>query len=721
MKILLLGPSTTYAETLQEFACLRGDVTVITGEQVDNYSSDSSIIDIIVGSGDFTNGSKVTDQLLAWRTHPYTYLVPCWIISDQEPFTRVCLWPGLSIDRFSPQLLDHEFCSWLTDVAEWQQTRMHLEACNTFQHHSCLELVTSLALRKASGRLTVFDEEGGEGYLLFRSGCFAEGLVKHINGPEAFFEFLTWHHGSYCWEISESSLPQEEDLPVDLLIQDGLRLLREANLLYHFMPDLHQLLHRTESQSALHDGAAPFFAARKEIYYLIDGSVSAARLVEASPLSRPRTMSILAQWFSLDDISLASTAASEPASLEVQAEAEAHDAYVSLVEASVVLDEKQNLEATLQAQVDVDTASEEHPVEQQYPSTRHRLLIVDDSALMCRALRDIFSKDPRFEIVGVAHDGVEALAVLEKLKPDVLTLDIQMPRMDGLTTLKHIMIRDPRPVVILSAFTKETSQLTYESFKYGAVDVCTKPVKGQLQDMEAQQLDLRDRVAQAAVVHLDAAQYIRRGRKPSVSSSEAVDSLISSADGAVSAPRLVIIGCGAGGFPSLLKLMFAFSWDDPMSSTIACMAMPGRVIDALLPNLVKDTVRRLEPLAHGLLLESGVCYMYSNDFCFRLLNEAPRIRVEEDDQGCENLGPMDYLFSAAAESFGDRVTACILAGVGEDGLAGLQAVKQRGGRTYVLTPQACLKPDLPRRVLELGDAEEVQTVGEMARLLWGSK
>ncbi len=99
-----------------------------------------------------------------------------------------------------------------------------------------------------------------------------------------------------------------------------------------------------------------------------------------------------------------------------------------------------------------------------------------------RSAAKYFGLDSRFEIVGVAHDGVEALALIEKLKPDVVTLDIQMPRMDGLTALKHIMIRDPRPVVVLSAFTKQTSRLTYESFKYGAVDVCTKPSKGDLSD-----------------------------------------------------------------------------------------------------------------------------------------------------------------------------------------------------------------------------------------------
>jgi two-component system, chemotaxis family, protein-glutamate methylesterase/glutaminase len=707
MKILLLDPTNAFAETLRTFPCALDDTMIITGEQVDNYSSDSSTIDIIVGGGEFGNGSRVVDQLLTWRTHPYTYLVPCWIATDRAAFTSSCLWPRLAIDHFSPELADQGFCGWLTQVAEWQQTRMHLESYNTLQRHSALEVITSLALRKASGKITVFDEEGGEGYFLFRSGCLAEGQVKHLSGADALLEFMAWLQGSYGWESSEQTAALDEDLPLDLLIADGLRVIRDANLLYHFLPDLQEPLRRTESQSALHDGAAPFFAARKEIYSLIDGTVSTAQLVEASPLSRPRTMSLLAEWFSLGDIAGVVSAGDPRPAEEAVASALVLDA--ALKEPESVLFDKESLEAALQESVEL------YPISEEPPAITHRLLIVDDSSLMRRALKDIFSKDPRFEVVGVGRDGLEGLNLVEKLKPDVVTLDIQMPRMDGLTALKHIMIRDSRPVVILSAFTKQTSQVTYESFKYGAVDVCTKPAKGKLQDMEAEQRDLRDRVAQAACVHMEAAQYIRRGKKRGGSQSPAT----MSSPAAASTSRVVLIGCGAGGFPSLLKLMFAFSWEDPTSATVACMAMPARVVQALLPNLDKDCARKVVELTHGCSLEPGACHIYSSDSCFRLQNVESRIQAELEPECREGLGSLDCLFQVAAQTFGERVTACILSGIGDDGLAGLQAVKERGGRSYVLSPQACLKQELPRRVLELGSAEEVRTVGDMARMLWG--
>ena len=188
---MLLDPQNLHTKALQEFPCLVDNVTFITGEEVDNYSSDSYTIDLIVGAGDFSIGSKVTEKLLDWRTHPYTYLVPCWILSDRESFSRNCLWPFLAIDCFRRDLESAAFCEWLMNVTEWQQTRMHLTSYNTLKSHSVLELATSLALRKASGKLSVFDEDGGEGSFSFHAGCLTNASLKHMTGVDAFLEFFS--------------------------------------------------------------------------------------------------------------------------------------------------------------------------------------------------------------------------------------------------------------------------------------------------------------------------------------------------------------------------------------------------------------------------------------------------------------------------------------------------------------------------------------------------
>jgi two-component system, chemotaxis family, protein-glutamate methylesterase/glutaminase len=684
MKILLLDPQNVHIKALQEFPCLVENATFITGEEVDNYSSDSYTIDLIIGAGDFSNGSKVTAKLLDWRTHPYTYLVPCWILSDRESFSRNCLWPFLAIDCFRRELEVSAFCEWLMNVTEWQQTRMHMTSYNTLKSHSVLELATSLALRKASGKLSVFDEEGGEGSFSFHAGCLTNASLKHISGVDAFLEFFSWSQGSYCWEPSDSGTADEQAQPLDLLIQEGLRLMRDANVLFHFMQDLQRPIKRTESQSALDDSAAPYFVARKEIYSLIDGKISADQILDASPLSRPRTMGLLAKWFSMGDI------------------AEAIDA-LQPVEAAVELPCPQ-VEPT-------PAVAPDRPIKP------FRLLIVDDSHLMCKALQDIFSKDPRFELVGVAHDGIEALSLVEQHQPDVVTLDMQMPRMDGLTTLKHIMIRNPRPVVILSAFTKETSQLTYESFKYGAVDVVTKPAKGKTQQMEMEEQGLRERVADASCVRMEAAQYIRRNKSKHHGPGVAPPAREAAAEFSQSASGVIVIACGAGGFPSLLKLFLAASAAEELPATITCMAMPERVVEALAPNLARDCQREIQVLVPGTTIKAGTHYVYSYEHCYHLLKDADHVRAEQGLQEAAVQRPFDHLFRKVAEGFGDRVLALMISGSGEDGIEGMRVVQRLGGQTFVLSPERCLKPDLPRKILASGYAQEAQSVAEMARLL----
>jgi two-component system, chemotaxis family, protein-glutamate methylesterase/glutaminase len=683
MKILLLDSENIYSKTLQEFSCLIDNAIIITGEEIGNYSSDSAIIDIIIGVGDFSNGSKVVDQLLSWRTHPYTYLVPCWLATNNNSFRKNSLWPALAIDCYQPKLEPQTFCEWLINVAEWQQNRMHLASCNSLKEHSTLELSTALALRKASGRLAVFDEEGGEGSFVFHGGCLTDGSLRHLSGNDAFFEFFSWSQGSYCWEPADFGQPGEGAPALDLLIQDGLRLIRESNLLFHFVHDLGHSIKRTESESALDDSATPHFAARREIYQLIDGKISCNQIVDASPLSRPRTMSILAKWFSLGDIAIARDAlpSNEPA-----------------------------------GESPPPALAEPSPLPAEQPFAPRRLLIVDDSNLMCKALQDIFGKDPRFEIAGIAHDGLEALSLIERHQPDVVTLDMQMPRMDGLTALKHIMIRDPRPVVIVSAFTRETSQLTYESFKYGAVDVVTKPAKGQSQQVESEERDLCDRVALASCVRLEAAQYIRCKRsRPNIQEPPAPFPSEPAAE-VTGTPLVVLVGCGTGGFPALLKFFFTAS-RATLPAMVTCMAMPKRVVEALAPNLCNDCPRPIQQLAPGVALESGALYIYSYEEFFHLLRDGAHIVTQQDAIAPGLQSPVDHLFGKAAEVLGARVVAVVLSGTGEDGLEGMRAVKQQGGQTFVLSPEACLKPDLPRKILAHGYAQEAKSIVELARLL----
>jgi len=170
MKILLLDPSRTVTETVEQIVCAFDDLTVVDAEQSGASPSDPQGIDVIIGVEDPSTEGQIRDLLLSWRTNPHTCLVPCWVHSHGEPLLNRCLWPRLAIDRFDGSLETSALCNWLSEVSEWQQTRMNIGVSYTLLEHSALELATSLSLRKATGRLTVFDDDGNEGVLDFHGG-----------------------------------------------------------------------------------------------------------------------------------------------------------------------------------------------------------------------------------------------------------------------------------------------------------------------------------------------------------------------------------------------------------------------------------------------------------------------------------------------------------------------------------------------------------------------
>ncbi|NLI80162.1 MAG: response regulator [Deltaproteobacteria bacterium] len=661
MKILTVDPEDILQDKIREISCTLDEVGIISHKDLGSASPGSLGVDVVIGTGDFSRHSPVGEVLLKWRTHPETYLVPCWIGTNRDTFEKCCLWPALTVDRFGEQMEASCLCDWLAEVADWQQNRMHVGVSHSFSEHSPLELLTSLSLRRASGTLTVFDQEGNQGRFHLLEGSLSGAELKHLRDEEAFGDLLSWTAGSYHWEPNGSaSGPSHCGQPLERLIAQGLQLIRDANLLFHFLSELGQKISRTESEAALDDGAVPYFQQIRKLYHLIEGDMSARDVIEISPLSKPRTMNALAKWLSLGDL-------------------------------------------------------QSRPLEDQ--PRKHRLLIVDDSKLMCRALETVFSKDPRFEIVGIGHDGYEAIRLIEEREPDAVTLDIQMPNMDGLTALKHIMIRNPKPVVILSAFTKETSRLTYDSFKYGAVDVFAKPSAGTLEEMARNAEELRNRIIQASCVRIEAAQYIRRAKAGNTASSSDADQ--EEVNAGIVQQRVIITLCGTGGFPSLLKLLLSLPRSQSLPPIVACMALSEKVVEALMPNLQKDSQLRIQEAQDEAPLTPGTCYLYSHECRYQLEKIKKHIHLKASANGNGKHRPFDTLLYSATEALGDQTVAVLISGTGEDGVDGLRCVRQAGGQALVLSPRACLKPELPQLVLDQGYAREVRTPCDLANLLEG--
>ncbi len=672
MKVLVLAKEYETEKLLDDLSGIDGEVVFIHGENALDVQVGPAEADVILcgASGVGSSGS-----ILAWRCHHHAYLIPCWFACDRETLSRACLWPHLAIDRFDSQCGEKSFSQWLLDVAQWQHNRLLLGDGGDVGQRSALELATALSLRKATGLLSVFDDSGAEGEFLVKDGDLLSASFKALSDEQAFYELLCATGGRYVW--SEKPLSKGgEPRPLSVLIAQGLKVISEANFLYHFASNPEQHLMTTDSQSALDDSAIENYSEQKKLYGLIEKGVSLSRVLGASSLSKPSTMAILAKWFSLEDISV--VAGQLPVIEEMSL-------MPSVIDESSLVCEK-------------------------LCEPECRVLIVDDSSLICNVLRKIFEEDPRMSVAGIAHDGLEAIRMVGEQKPDVVTMDLQMPRMDGLTALKHILIRDPRPVVVLSALTEATSRLTYESFKYGAVDVMQKPPNAANQSGGSNN-DFCDRVVLASRIQLDAVRYIRRNNKSEAGRRNVFPE--ATGDGT---EKVVVLICGAGGAPSLIKLLFAIPSLNSLPLCVLGVDMPWQVSEALITNLKQDTALPLERVAGAGPLSPGRFHVVSNEIRYRLLEENKGLKLEKFRGDSASEGIFDLLLSSAAKTLNSRLVAVALSGPGEDGLEGMRLVKQAGGQVFALSPGACLKPELPRKLIDLGYATEIMNIGKLSDL-----
>jgi two-component system chemotaxis response regulator CheB len=296
----------------------------------------------------------------------------------------------------------------------------------------------------------------------------------------------------------------------------------------------------------------------------------------------------------------------------------------------------------------------------------------------------------------------------------VVTLDIQMPRMDGLTALKHIMIRSPKPVVILSAFTKKTSQTTYEAFKYGAVDVLAKPSGFGGNGFEKDAGEIRNRVAEASGVRIEAVQRVRRNRMPEESTAIG-DPILAAAEPGSGMP-VVVVCCGAGGFSSLLCFLASWSSFKELPAMIACVDMPRKAVEIFAPSMAKDFGIPIEAV-HSQPLSPGDCFLCSVEDPYRFVPTANGIGFLMPREAESPSGAFDQLLLSAAECFSQRAAAFLISGTGEDGITGMRRIQEAGGQTFALSPEACTKPELSREILNRGLAREVPSAAACARFL----
>jgi two-component system chemotaxis response regulator CheB len=333
-----------------------------------------------------------------------------------------------------------------------------------------------------------------------------------------------------------------------------------------------------------------------------------------------------------------------------------------------------------------------------------KVLIVDDSAVVRQTLSDVLSSDPEIEVIGTACDPFVAAERIEQQVPDVITLDIEMPRMDGLTFLQKIMSQHPIPVVICSSLAEEGAQSTLRALEYGAVDIITKPRMGSKQFLEESCLMLCEAVKGAALARVRAITP-RHAIEPKLTA----DAILPPPTKAMleTTEKVVVIGASTGGTEALRAVLEVLPPDAP--GIVIVQHMPELFTRAFANRLngvcrisVKeaesnDTVLRgralIAPGNHHLLLKRSGARYY--------------VEIKDGPLVCRHQPSVDVLFRSAARYAGRNAVAVILTGMGDDGARGMLEMKEAGAATIAQDEATCIVFGMPNEAIKRGAADAI--------------
>ncbi len=353
-----------------------------------------------------------------------------------------------------------------------------------------------------------------------------------------------------------------------------------------------------------------------------------------------------------------------------------------------------------------------------------KVVVVDDSAFMRKALSTMLGKDPEIQVVATARDGEEGLEMIRLHQPDVVTMDIEMPRMDGLTALRHVMMEMPRPVLMVSSLTTEGAEATLKAMELGAVDFIPKQLSKVSLDIVKIEDDLRAKVkliARRRMSHLTRSVLAARSRSLAARpAAPAADGPARTATRPSGTPvrDLVAIGVSTGGPPAVQKVLSVLPQDFPAGILIA-QHMPAAFTGPFAKRL--DSVCRIavKEAEDGERLQHGVAYVAPGGKHLRIDQKVSRIdvRVVEEPREALYKPSVTVLFDSVAVGVGRRGLGVVLTGMGSDGLEGMRALKAKGGRALAQSDSTCVVYGMPKAIVDAGLADAIVDIDEMGEAI----
>lgn len=345
-----------------------------------------------------------------------------------------------------------------------------------------------------------------------------------------------------------------------------------------------------------------------------------------------------------------------------------------------------------------------------------RVLVVDDSLFMRRMITDILAEDPEIEVVGSARNGQEGLEMARQLQPDVVTLDVEMPVMDGITMLERLMQEQPTAVVMVSSLTKEGAEVTLRSLELGAVDFVTKPSGAISLDLYKVSSQILEKVKAAARVPRF---RLRTLTQPFASRFAAAPVSAPPAPQKTPLPAqnvLVVVGCSTGGPRALTTLMSQLP-PDFHAPMLIVQHMPEGFTRSLAERLDRQSPMSVREANAGDRLQPGVAYLAPGGRHLKLAHD--RTLQLSQDPPVHGVRPsVDVTLLSVAQHFTGKVVVAILTGMGSDGAMGARTLHAKGARVLAEDESTCVVFGMPRAVIQAGCADRVVPLDQMAQTLY---
>ena len=351
------------------------------------------------------------------------------------------------------------------------------------------------------------------------------------------------------------------------------------------------------------------------------------------------------------------------------------------------------------------------------PKKKIRVLVVDDSAVVRQTITDILNDDPDIEVIASAADPIIAVERMKEEAPDVITLDVEMPRMDGITFLQKIMSQHPIPVVICSSLAEANSGTTLKALEYGAVEIIQKPKMGTKQFLEESRIRLCDAVKAAAQARLK-----RQPARPHVEPKLTADVVMPKPKTNAmveTTEKVIVVGASTGGTEAIRVFLEKM----PMDS-------PGIVIVQHMPeNFTKSFAARLDSLCKMSVKEAtdndtvipGRALIAPGNYHTLLKRSGARyyVEVRQGPLVSRHRPSVDVLFRSAARYGGSNVVGVIMTGMGDDGARGMLEMKEAGAYTIAQDEASCVVYGMPQEAVKLGAVDKISPLETIAdKVLW---